>query len=146
MRLRAFPSSMFHEHHHRSAFPLLVVGLTLALLLGLALLFGPQVREQRLHPVTSATTANYEQQAGKIIARLEERLVVAQEADARYEVLSSATSELLTLVVPEGSQSVHLELISSLDLLRQGSLGDEAKTGEGTRRLEALQSQYTWLK
>ena len=139
---------MFHPHHHRSAFPLIVVGLTLVLLLGLALLFGPTVRDQSrglLRPSQASMSQNYERNAGQIMTRLTERLDIAQDPTARYDVLATATSDLLTLVVPASYQSTHLELILSLDLLRQGTLGDEAKTTEGERRLEALRSQYPWL-
>src|SRR3989338_1434314 len=120
---------MFHAYHHRSAFPLIVVGLTLALLLGLAFLFGPVVREQSRGVRSSQGTSSqtYERNAGSILARMTERLNVAEDASARFDVLSTATSELLALVVPSSYQSIHLELITSLDLLRQGTLGDEAR-------------------
>lgn len=138
---------MFHEHHHRSSFPLLIVGLTLALLLFLALLFGPTVRDQSrglLRP-SASIAQTYERAVGDAMIRLDERLELSADAEARYDVLSAATSELLALTVPASHQSVHLELVVSLDLLRQGALGDAAKVAEGERRLAALRDVYLWL-
>ncbi len=139
---------MFHEHHHKSAFPLLVVGLTLALLLVLALLFGPAVRDQSrglLRPSPSVSAQAYERDVAQIMARLKERSEMVEDDEAHYDILSSATSDLLALKVPASYQPVHLELVVSLDLLRQGVFGEEAKVEEGVRRLEALRQTYSWL-
>ena len=138
---------MFHEHHHRSSFPLLIVGLTLALLLFLALLFGPSVRDQSrgLLRSSSATDQSYERAVGLAMARLDERLALAENNEARYDVLSASVSELLAQTVPASRQAVHLELVVSLDLQRQGALGDAAKRAEGERRHTALREQEPWF-
>ena len=139
---------MFHEHHHRSAFPLIIVGLTLALLLVLALLFGPAVRDQSrglLRPSQAVSAEMYERDVAQIMVRLQERTEMVEDDEAHYDILSSATSELLALTVPASYQSVHLELVASLDLLRQGVFGEETKVEEGARRLEALYQTYPWL-
>lgn len=139
---------MFHEHHHRSSFPLLVVGLTLALLLFLALLFGPSVLNQSREfrrPLQATTAEAYERAVSQAMIRLDERLALAGSDEARYDILSASVSELLAVTVPALRQSFHLELVASLDLRRQGALGDAAKKAEGERRQAALRERYPWF-
>jgi hypothetical protein len=49
------------------------------------------------------------------------------------------------LRVPAEGRAVHFELVSALELLRQGLLGEEEKLIEGKERLQRAASENSWL-
>ena len=140
---------MFHEDHHRSMFPLIVTALTLGLILVLVLLFGPVVRDQSRGLIGRSEIVGeeaYERNVSKTLTRFEERMVLSESDSARYDIISTTTSDVLDLVVPSTYQDVHLNLVIALDTLRQGyNLSDSVEIQKGEEMLESLRTQYPWL-
>jgi hypothetical protein len=136
---------MFHEHHHRSIFPLVVVALTLGLLLVLVLIFWPIYNNANdLRPETDASL--YQNNVVRVLTKYEERSLISESYEARYDVTSSAMSEMLGLVVPKEYQNLHLNLVISLDTVRQGCRqSDDEKIKDGENKLSELKSNYQWL-
>ncbi len=142
---------MFHEHHHKNIFPLALVGITLTLVLIVGLLYGPTIREQ-VKIATSGVSevmvseADYERNVVRILTQVDERLSVAESNTGKEDVVSTASSELLRLLVPGVYQKLHLEMVITLDTLRQGhGSNDVSKVEEGERRFEDLRAQYSWM-
>lgn len=137
---------MFHEHHHRNIFPLIIVALTLALLLVLVLLFWPAVYNQSIGVSVGADRNTYERDVVRVMTKCEERVALSEFDDARYDVVSTAMSDTLALVVPSEYQDMHLKLVIALDMLRQGySQSDAEKIKKGEEMVSSLKSQYPWL-
>lgn len=132
---------MFHEHHHRSAFPLLVTALTLGLVVVLSFLFRPFS-----FTLPSVPALSYEQAVAREFDVLDERLAIAQSDDAKEALITESASYLLSLSVSSEYQEAHLNLVSALDALRRGyGSGDAEMVAEGESRLLDLQSRYPWL-
>lgn len=140
---------MFHEHHHKSIFPLAVAGMTLALLLVLGLLYGPMIKEQGWSLAPSSPMAMqtaYERNTARIVAVLDERLALTETDEARADVIMVASSDLLTLVVPASHQGLHLQMVTTLDQLRQGYVeSDAVRVASALQRWSEVRDQYSWL-
>jgi len=133
---------MFHEHHHRSFFPVVLVGLTLVLVFVVLFATGPFTNLSRRGEIDVPTSERYEAQVQRILFAFDERFNMADATESRVFVAVQATDELLALVVPADLRDLHLELIITLNRLRQDlEAGNAAAVDASVRRLEELHAQ-----
>lgn len=134
--------------HHRSWFPFVLVGLTVSLVLLVALAYvNKQAPKQQSAQADVVTENEYQVAAAAVTRGFFARFDSVANDEERLELVESAQSELLELLVPSAEKDLHLELVMSLNLLKKGlSDDDDAAQLEGRRRLEAVFEQYSWLK
>ncbi len=133
--------------HVHTWFPLILFGLSLALLLLVWIVFAPQVQEQRVIENPEVTVEDYQNQARVITRDFFDQYNQTTDQPEQENLVTSARNDLLALLVPGTHRDVHLELVVSLNLIEQGlAQADAAQVTEGERRLEAVITQYGWLQ
>lgn len=138
---------MFTHLHHRTWFPLVVIGLSLILLLLVVWsLMAWENNPAVSYEATSTVTAEqYQKEVGTVMKNFWSQYESQVNDAARLSFVSETEQKLLALRVPTEDQSVHFELASGLGLLRQGLVGDAEKLAEGTSRLQKAFSDNLWL-
>ncbi len=139
--------------HHRSWFPFVVGALTVSLVLLIGWVYSGK---QSVAPAanTSGSTetaapvsdASYRASASAITSGLLGRIDAASDDAARLHLVESAQNGLLALLVPADLKDVHLELVTALNLMRQGLAGDAAAYTEGRSRFDAVLADNAWLR
>lgn len=138
---------MISKHVH-TWFPLVLFGISLALLLLVWVVFAPQIENQQ--NVTTEPTVSVEDYQNQ--ARIASRDFFnaynnSTDQAEQIELVENARNDLLSLIVPGTHRDVHLELVVSLNLIEQGLKNDDqSKVTEGERRLEAVITQHGWLQ
>jgi hypothetical protein len=139
---------MLHQHQ-RSAFPLVLGLLTLALAGFVAWSFldraaapddapgreTPAVDENAYRAKTKAAVAEYLDADARAGTDLERLLVAERAIDA-----------LLAIRVPAADKDLHFDLISSLSLIRSGLRGDADALSEGRAKLDRTLASAPWLQ
>lgn len=135
------------KHIHRSWFPVLIILLSATLALFVVWSYLARQEEQTANFQTlPAVTVEQYQGAVSAIARNFWNQYNAQESEtARLTLVDEVEQLLLALRVPAESRSVHFELVSGLELLKQGLAGDSEGLLKGTRRLQEVFSKNSWL-
>ena len=140
--------SLRHIHHH-SWFPFVLIGLSFTLILVVIFFVVPRGNVSVFFPQNEevnqeALSEDYELSSKQILTTLFAALD-GEDEEAKIQTIDQSTNSLLALLVPSKHKDLHLEIVLSLNLLRQGSLGEETLYEEGLRRLQALVDQYSWL-
>ena len=133
--------------HPRTWFPLVLFGLTLALLLFVFFLYmGPKEVVNESTPLPTVTEADYETSVSGIMAGFWEEYSFLETDEDKLDLVSRIQNNLLSVVVTPSYQETHLEFVIALNLMEQGyEIGDSGKVAEGERRLEAVYENLTWL-
>lgn len=128
-----------YPHSHRSWFPFILMGLSLALLAIIFVVRHNNDQAAKLKAVTDAelqaaanvpTNAEYEAALKSVL--------VAYDADQNASV---AYTSLIAMTVPQVSyQTAHLDLVIAFAQLQAG------QAAEGKTRLDLARSTYAWLK
>lgn len=117
---------------HRTWFPFIMVGITLAILVAFFAMGEPrasQVMAPSEDVPSAPTQEEYQAEVLSVLATYE------TEGDAQ-----AAYDSLLEMRVPVADKDLHLELVIAFAELEAG------KTVEGTARLDILREQTDWLK
>lgn len=117
---------------HRSWFPFILIGLSLALAVIIAAVYKPSptsVAQEDAVTLTAPTASEYEAGVRAVFASF----ALTEDADAAYDAL-------VAMRVPSVDyQAVHLELVLALAQLKTGN------TDEGQARLDIARTNYPWL-
>ncbi|HBR80697.1 MAG: hypothetical protein UX09_C0046G0017 [Candidatus Uhrbacteria bacterium GW2011_GWE2_45_35] len=138
---------MFKHLHHRTWFPAVVVGLSLFLVIFIVWAY---LAKQNLSDLeaTNGPTITSEQYQNELLVLVGDFWIQYQgqvDDAARLLFVSDLEQNLLALKVPSENRSVHFELVSSLELLRQGLVGNSEKMASGLVRLEKTFNDNPWL-
>ncbi|HBP00478.1 MAG: hypothetical protein UU48_C0002G0146 [Candidatus Uhrbacteria bacterium GW2011_GWF2_41_16] len=141
------------QHAHiRTWFPLIVAGLTIALLVlvgwwfSLRIFFPPLSKPQEKNQRTAPTTEMYETSVSGILSNFLDELDAATDNTWRLTLVEETENHMLALLVPAERRDVHLEIITSLHLMRTGFSKNTPDTvEEGRHRLEEIFVRESWL-
>src|SRR3989338_5054355 len=98
--------------HHRTLFPLIVVGLTIVLGAMIFALFEGRVREG--NDRTPVTSVEYQSAVHAVAGGLPTRLEAAATDADRAVILEKTREDVLALIVPVEYQAVHLDMVVTL--------------------------------
>lgn len=123
-------------HEHRSWFPAILIGLSLALAVCFLMIFNHRdgksffVKKAELAPqaAPAVTAEGYEASVNSVLD------MYADDRDAK-----AAYNALILLRVPASYQTVHFDLVVAMGKLMGGDKAD------GEARLTAVKAQYSWL-
>lgn len=133
---------MFHEHHHKSVFPYLVVGLTLVLAFVVLWLYQPADRSGIFaRPVSERS---YQRSVGRILQDFDERYATANAPEAYEEVARAAATDLLNLRVPGVYRDAHLSLVVYFHRLAQSATSAQSRE-EILNDITSVRRQYAWM-
>ena len=138
---------MFSHLHHKTWFPLVVIGLSLALILFVAwaYLSRPTSSDFISTEIPTVSVNQYKAESRKIMTDFWSQYRNQADDASALSFVSETEQKLLALKVPSENRSVHFELVSSLELMWQGIVGDLEKMSEGLARLEKTFSDNPWL-
>lgn len=138
---------MFKHIHHRNWFPFVVVALSLSLVIFVAWAYAVKQNNPTADFVEMpAVTINQYQAETKIIMKdFFNQLSIQTDDATRLAFVSETEQKLLALLVPAEERSVHFELVSGLELLRQGFVGNAEKMDQGKIRLQSVLAENSWL-
>lgn len=130
--------------HHRTWFPLIVVGLTVLLAGVIISLF----KDEALTPSqeSAVTSVEYQANVHAITGSLRDEISAASNDELRAALLEEKRSALIELLVPSEYKDLHLELVIVLSQMIDGYKGDEAKLATAWSSWEALVAQYPWIE
>lgn len=121
-------------HQHRTWFPFILTGLTLALGLFLYLEVYQKPVPEQLTPVIvesgliTVTEEGYKEEVAGVLAGF-----------SKGESASSAYNRLIDIRTPNEFKSLHLELVIAFGELKEG------KKDSAEARLQTVRRQYPWL-
>ncbi len=128
-----------YPHSHRSWFPFILMGLSLALL---AIIFVVRSNNDQAAKIKAVTDA--ESQAAANIPTSAEYEAGVKAVLTTYDAdqnASAAYASLIAMTVPQVSyQAAHLDLVIAFAQLQAG------QAAEGKTRLDLARSTYFWLK
>ncbi len=135
---------MIKRHH--VLFPLILVFLTFILATAIGLFVSPRATRAPMEGGASPVTeAGYRKEAREVLAPV----LASQDgsgAPSSADAVSQAYESLLALSVPTAYKEVHMGLVTSLYLLRDGLAGNEEARTTGAARFSALLQDNSWLK
>ncbi len=133
--------------HPRTWFPLVLFGLTMALLIFVfSFYWTPKNTENVSTPLPEVTDADYEAGAQSIMSDFWDLYSAAENDEEKLDLVTRIQNNMLSLVVTPSYQETHLEFVIALNLMEQGFENDDAnKVAEGERRLEAVFEELEWL-
>jgi len=138
---------MFFNFHRKTWFPFIVLALSLSL--GLFIVWSFVNKENNptanFPEAPAITSGQYQNEAKQIVKDFWLQFEAQTDDAARLFFTSEVEQKLLALRVPAEDRSVHFELVSSLELLRQGLVGDVEKLEAGKTRLQKVFSDNLWL-
>jgi len=136
---------MFNCLHHRTWFPFIVavLSLVLALFVFWALIIKPPSVIVNESPVI--TMGQYQTAAKLALGDFQNRYEAETYWETRLALVTEAEQNLLALRVPAEAQAIHFELVSAMELLKQGLAGQTEKLEEGQARLDKVFSENPWL-
>ncbi len=123
-------------------FPLVLVLLTFVLAIAIGLFVMPRPASAPT-PHAAVTEAGYREEARAALAPA----LAARDASGMpaADAVSEAYESLLALSVPSSYKDVHMGLVTSLYLLRDGAAGNEEARATGLARFSALLLDNPWL-
>jgi len=128
-----------YPHSHRSWFPFILIGLSLALL---AIIFVVRTNSNQAAKLKAVTDA--EQQAAANVPTNDEYETGVKAVLAIFDAdqnASTAYTALIAMTVPQVSyQAAHLDLVIAFAQIQAG------QATEGQTRLNLARSTYAWLK
>lgn|GEM_PF-1321410 len=125
-------------HRNPSWFPLILIGLSIALLLAVVIFVAGEGEMQET--VGAIHESPGEEVADAITGAEYETLVTGVlRAYQEDEDAARAYQGLIDISVPAGYKDVHLELVIAFGSIRTGDVE------EGRSRLDILRNTYTWL-
>jgi len=137
---------MFKHIHHRTWFPAVVVGLSLFLLLFIAWAYNNhRLAINESVEVPAITFEQYQNKTSDIFKDFWNQYRGQSDSAAAAKFITDIEQQMLALRVPAEGQPVHLELVSGLELMRQGLVGDEEKKQVGLERLENVLNENPWI-
>ncbi|MFA4917548.1 MAG: hypothetical protein WC560_12880 [Syntrophales bacterium] len=138
---------MFRHIHHQSWFPFVVIGLSLTLVLFIVWSYAArQNNPAAVYNSAPAVTLNsYQNEVGFIMKDFWSKYDTQTNDATRLAFVSETEQKLLALLVPAEGQSIHFELVSGLEFLRQGLVGNAEKMSEGKARLQKVFLDNSWL-
>lgn len=133
--------------HPRTWFPLVLFGLTMALLIFVfSFYWTPQTTENISTPLPEVTEADYEAAVQLVMADFWDQYGAAETNEEKLDLVTRMQNNMLSLVVTPSYQANHLEFVIALNLMEQGLENDDSnKVAEGERRLEAVYEELEWL-
>jgi len=138
---------MFKHIHHRSWFPFVIVALSLTLIVFIVWAYVARQNNPTANfiEVPAVTMGQYQNETKLVMKDFFNQLTTQADDATRLAFVSETEQKLLALRVPAEGRSVHFELVSSLELLRQGFAGNPEKMTEGETRLRSVFSNNSWL-
>lgn len=138
---------MFKHLHHQTWFPFVLIGLSLTLVLFIVWSFlARQNNPAADYESGPAVTAEqYQREVFVVFDGFWDKYRNQADDASCLAFVSGVEQKMLALKVPAESRSVHFELVSSLELLRQGLVGDSEKLESGIARLEKAYRDNPWL-
>ena len=137
-----------HEHH-KSFFPFILIGLTLALMVFMVFAFSKNP-EPITEPATQTdpvvTDEDYRKEIKTVISDYEQRSSQAETDLQHLVVVEDALENVLAIKVSAGYRDIHLEIATSLFQIASGLRGEEGTIESGQSRLETIFVQNPWLK
>lgn len=141
-----------HFHRH-TAFPFVVAGLTLTLLVFVAFIVRPRpvlpnasvVSPSEETSVPAMTDAEYEQAASGVMERFDAAYAAAANDVVRLYAVEDAIDGLLALRVTAARRDAHFELVSALYALRDALSAGESATTVAAADLDAVRAGQAWL-
>ncbi len=123
-------------------FPLILVLLTVLLAVAIGLFVSPRAVSAPIEEGTPVSEAGYREDVRDVLRPL----FATPEALTETARVSAAYDALLLLSVPSDYRDVHIGLVTSLFLLRDGLAGDEAARLAGLERFSGLIEDNEWLR
>jgi hypothetical protein len=93
----------------------------------------------------AVTFVQYQIAAHEALGNFREQFDTDTYWEARLNLVSEVEEKLLELLVPAEGRAVHFELVSALEIIKQGLAGQSEKLVEGQERLEKIFSENPWL-
>lgn len=136
---------MFKDIHHRNWFPLIIGFLSLLLFFFVAWSMILRNTSEDIVEETAVTFEQYQTSARLVLGDFQNKYEADTYWETRLTLVSEVEQNLLALRVPAEGRSVHFELVSSLELIKQGLAGQADKLEEGQTRLNKVFSKNLWL-
>jgi len=136
---------MFKDIHHRNWFPLIIGFLSLLLFFFVVWAMVLKNSSEVAVEDSAVTFEQYQTSARLALGDFQNKYEVDTYWEARLTLVSEVEQNLLALRVPAEGRSVHFELVSALELIKQGLSGNTSKLEEGQTRLENIFSENPWL-
>ncbi|MFA6131788.1 MAG: hypothetical protein WC702_01805 [Patescibacteria group bacterium] len=137
---------MFHDIHHRNWFPFVLGFLSLLLLLFVVWAIVSKNSSEVINEGSTITFEQYQTSARLALGDFQNRYETDTYWEARLALVSEVEQNLLALRVPAEGRAVHFELVSAMELLKQGLSGEPNKLEEGQTRLQKVLSENSWLQ
>lgn len=138
---------MFGNLPHRNWFPLILA--ILSLLLVLFVVWALAIKSTDLFVAvndgSAVTIGQYQTAVRSVMDDFQNRYEVTSDWEARLVLVDETEQNLLVLRVPAEGMTVHFELVSAMELLKQGLVGKVEKLEEGQERLADVFSDNSWL-
>lgn len=138
---------MFGNLPHRNWFPLIlaVLSLFLALFAVWALTIRPADSIIVVDEGPVVTIGQYQTAVRLVMDDFQNHYEAESNWEARLVLVDDVEKNLLALRVPSEAMAVHFELISAMELLKQGLTDRAEKLEEGQARLAKIFSENSWL-
>lgn len=131
---------MFHHTHHRSLFPFILTGLTIALVVLMYYAFTDQQpsREPVVEEPTPVSAQDYESELRALTQTFIQAYPKEQEEPAKMVLIERTLQELLSLRVPSEKKELHFSLVVELNKLMQAH---KLQNGKAVEAFEAFKAQ-----
>lgn len=140
---------MFNHLHHRTWFPLVLVLLSLSLISFVAWSLSgvaPAMPEaSKVEEPPAVSFVQYQAAAREVLGDFQAAFDADTYWEARLNLVSEIEEKLLELRVPSEGRAVHFELVSALEMIKQGLAGQTDKLSQGQERLKKVFSENLWL-
>jgi len=136
--------------HKTSAFPFIVIGLTILLaLLIIYTVSGNRQSETTLgaeQTEPTVTNEEYQTSVREVTRIFEENFDAADTDIARLVAVETALADLLSLRVTADYKELHLDLATALSQMQQGLRGEAGALEKGRARYEQALATNPWLR
>ncbi|MFC1788124.1 hypothetical protein ACFLZY_02810 [Patescibacteria group bacterium] len=140
----------FRRCHHHNFFPLIIAGLTIALILFMVYSFAARQDQkgfdQKQSVVSSVSDKDYRDQIKKVVKDFQKGFAQAETGIEQLVLVEDTLKQVLTIKVPAAYKDMHLELAMTLNLMQSGFRGQQQDLDQGQARLGQLLLQYPWLE
>lgn len=143
--------SLFHHHRVRSAFPYVVIALTLGLILFIVFAYSgapsaePSASSRQVEEAPTVTDDDYRTAIRTVVEEyLSERTSVDTDIE-RLVLVEETLNKVLAVRVSPAYKDLHLTLATSLFQMAEGLRGEAAVYEEGRARFDQALLENPWI-